>query len=39
MSSGYNLRERPAEVLIEGKNVKIIQKRQVFEDLINGQVF
>lgn len=38
MSSSYNLRERPAEVLIEGKNVKIIQKRQVFKDLINGQV-
>jgi len=39
MSSSYNMRERPAEVLFNGENVKIIQKRQVFEDLIRGQIY
>ncbi len=35
MSSNYNSRPRPAEVLVEtGGNVKIIRKRETFDDLI-----
>lgn len=39
MASNYNLRERPAEVLVHNKDVKLIQKREEFQDLINGQVW
>jgi len=35
MSSNYNMRLRPAEVL-EGKNVKLIRKRETFDDLLRG---
>jgi diaminopimelate decarboxylase len=34
MSSNYNLRPRPAEVLISGCSVKLIRRRETFEDLI-----
>jgi len=38
MSSNYNSRLRPAEVLIYKGEAKLIRKREVFEDLINNQV-
>lgn len=38
MSSNYNSRLRPAEVLIHKGEAKLIRKREVFEDLINNQV-
>ncbi len=34
MSSNYNLREIPAEVLLDGKNSKLIRKRENFEDIL-----
>ena len=34
LSSNYNLRLRPAEVLIKGSKVKIIRKRQKISDII-----
>ena len=34
LSSNYNLRLRPAEILIKGNNVKIIRKRQQITDII-----
>lgn len=33
MASNYNSRPRPAEVLVDGKNVCLIRKRESFEDL------
>ncbi len=33
-SSNYNARPRPAEVLVEGKSMKLIRKRETFADLI-----
>jgi len=38
MSSNYNSRYRPAEVLYIKNELKIIRKREVFEDLIKNQV-
>jgi diaminopimelate decarboxylase len=38
MSSNYNSRYRPAEVLYIENELKIIRKREVFEDLIKNQV-
>ncbi|MCX5632125.1 MAG: diaminopimelate decarboxylase [Phycisphaerae bacterium] len=35
MASNYNARPLPAEVLVDGKNFKIIRKRQSYEDLIS----
>ncbi len=34
LSSNYNLRAKPAEVLIKGSKVQIIRKRQKIEDII-----
>ena len=34
MASNYNTRPMPAEVLVDGKNFKIIRKRQSYEDMI-----
>ncbi|MCK4752772.1 MAG: diaminopimelate decarboxylase [Planctomycetes bacterium] len=34
MSSNYNSRGRTAEVLVDGKNFKVIRKRETYEDLI-----
>lgn len=39
MSNQYNSRPRPAEVLVDGAEYKIIRKRETFEDLIRGEVF
>lgn len=33
MSSNYNERPRPAEVLIEGDTYRLIRRRETFEDL------
>jgi len=38
MSSNYNSRFRPAEVLIKDENVYLIRKREDFEDLLRNQV-
>jgi diaminopimelate decarboxylase len=34
LSSNYNIRPKPAEILIKGSNINIIKKRQRLEDLI-----
>lgn len=34
MSSNYNSRPRAAEVLVDGTNVKLIRRRETYEDLI-----
>ena len=37
MSSNYNSRPRPAEVMVVGKNVSLIRKRESFKDLIRNE--
>jgi diaminopimelate decarboxylase len=39
MSSQYNFRPRPAEILIDGKTVRLIRRRETFKDLIQTEVF
>lgn len=39
MSSNYNSRFRPAEVLVDGDEVRLIRKRETLEDLLANQVF
>jgi diaminopimelate decarboxylase len=39
MSSNYNSRYRPAEVLWNGFDVELIRKRETFDDLIKNQVW
>jgi len=34
LSSNYNLRTKPLELLIKGSKIKIIKKRQSYKDLI-----
>jgi diaminopimelate decarboxylase len=38
MSSNYNSRLKPAEVLIINGEAKLIRRRDTFEDLLRGQV-
>jgi len=38
MSSNYNARKRPAEVLIEGSSVQLIRKRDTYEHMIQNEV-
>ncbi|GAA4352886.1 diaminopimelate decarboxylase [Hymenobacter saemangeumensis] len=37
MSSSFNSRQRPAEVLLEDGQARLIRRRQTFEDLLAGQ--
>ena len=37
MSSNYNTRPRPAEVLVDGEQVRLIRRRETLEDLVRGQ--
>jgi len=37
LASNYNTRPRPAEVLVDGKSVKLIRRRETFEDLVRGE--
>lgn len=37
MSSNYNGRPRPAEVLVDGPDVRLIRRRENYEDLIRGE--
>lgn len=38
MSSNYNSRPRPAEVLVKGKQFAVVRKRERIQDLIEGEV-
>jgi diaminopimelate decarboxylase len=37
MSSNYNVRPRAAELLVEGKKVKVVRKRETLADLVRGE--
>ncbi len=37
MASNYNSRRKPAEVMVDGNNFKVIRKRETFENLIEGE--
>ena len=38
MASNYNLRPRPAEVLVEDGRVRLLRRRETFEDLVRTEV-
>ncbi|HZW38865.1 MAG TPA: diaminopimelate decarboxylase [Ignavibacteriaceae bacterium] len=38
MSSNYNARRRPAEILVDGNNYKVIRSRETFEHLIYDEI-
>ena len=38
LASNYNTRPRPAEVLVDGKRVKLIRKRETIADLIRQEI-
>jgi len=37
MSSNYNARPRPAEVLVDGEQFAVVRRRETFDDLIRGE--
>ncbi len=39
MSSNYNSRPRPAEVLVRGDRFAVIRRRETYEDLIRGECY
>jgi len=39
MSSRFNSRSRPAEVLVKDDQLKLIRRRETFDDIIEGVVF
>lgn len=38
LASNYNTRTRPAEVLVDGKSVKLIRRREAVADLLRGEI-
>jgi diaminopimelate decarboxylase len=38
LSSNYNTRGRAAEILVEGKKVQLVRRRESFEDMIRGEI-
>jgi diaminopimelate decarboxylase len=38
LASNYNTRRRPAEVLVDGKSVKVIRRRETIADLVRGEI-
>jgi len=38
LASNYNTRPRPAEVLVDGKSVELIRRRETIKDLLRGEV-
>jgi diaminopimelate decarboxylase len=38
MSSQYNQRPRPAEVLVDGDTATLIRRRETFDDLVSAEV-
>jgi diaminopimelate decarboxylase len=38
LASNYNSRRRAAEVLVEGKSVKIIRRRETMDDLLRPEI-
>jgi diaminopimelate decarboxylase len=37
LASNYNTRPRVAEVLVDGKSVRVIRKRETVADLVRGE--
>lgn len=37
MSSNYNSRPRACEVMVSGRNVRVIRKRETFKDIVRGE--
>jgi diaminopimelate decarboxylase len=37
MASTYNARPRPAEVLVEGDDARLVRRREAYEDLTRGE--
>ncbi|HWY59547.1 MAG TPA: diaminopimelate decarboxylase [Terriglobales bacterium] len=37
LASNYNTRPRPAEVLVDGKSIKVIRQRETVADLVRGE--
>lgn len=37
MSSNYNTRPRPAEILVHGKKARVVRQRETFNDLVRGE--
>ncbi len=37
MSSNYNSRVRPAEILVDGAEYHVVRRRETYEDLVNGE--
>ena len=38
MASNYNSRPRPAEVLVDGRRVKLIRRRETYKDLVRNEL-
>jgi diaminopimelate decarboxylase len=38
LASNYNSRPRPAEVLVDGKSVKVIRRRETMDDLLRAEI-
>ncbi len=38
LASNYNTRPRPAEVLVDGKSVKVIRRRETVADLLRNEI-
>ncbi len=38
MSSNYNSRPRAAEVLVDGKSVELIRRRETYADVVSHEV-
>jgi len=38
LASNYNTRPRPAEVLVSGKSVKIVRRREKIRDLYSAEL-
>ena len=37
MASNYNARPMPPEILVEGKTMRVVRRRQTWEDLVSGE--
>jgi diaminopimelate decarboxylase len=38
MASQYNARTRPAEVMVDGDNARLVRRRETLEDLVRGEI-
>lgn len=39
LSSNYNTRSRPAEIMVSGNEMRLIRKRESYEDLLRNEIF